>query len=676
MRFNRYETNNEELQVLIQKHFGAHQPECITSFLKDFQEKFPENRTNIDFEYEDILNKLNKNNDELLKLQSDLIYAQRISRTGSFYIDFINQESRFSEMAAELIGFTSPKQLEFSESLIYKLRQNILKEDLGLIDKVWMQAIKEQKEFDIEFRVRGVDGKIKHISWTLKNTFDDSGKLIKVAGTLQDISTRIENERKDKIASLILEKSRVVLIKWSTEPGHPVKYVSKNIEQFGYSPNEFLDKDFRFDHVIYHEDKERLEAELLEYKNNNTLEYTLQYRILNSSGKVCWIRDQSFIMKNDDVEEVYGLITDITSKVQAEEQLKISEEKFRTLIQNCSDIVTILDEKGNIIYESPSFYKIFGYEPDEILGKNGFEFVHPEDLEHTLSRFTNLVKESIEGNPVVYRFRAKSGEYKYIESVGSNLINHPHIKGMVVNTRDISERIETERQLKIHTENLERINKELDQFAYIVSHDLKAPLRAIYNLSEWIQEDLEGKLDEDNKEQFELLRSQIKRLENLIIGILEYSRAGKKSADISEFKGKDAICELIDSIGPPPNAEIVVQNQIPSFHTEKLLIEQVFSNFISNAIKYNDKDSLKLEIGYTSNNDNTHCFYVKDNGPGIPEEYHEKVFGIFQTLQSRDVVESTGIGLAIVKKIVEDKGGRVWLESEVGKGSCFYFTWN
>ncbi|MFN4122845.1 MAG: PAS domain-containing protein [Flavobacteriales bacterium] len=676
MRFNHYDDKNEEFQLLIQKHFGTHQPECITSFMKDFQEKFSENKTNLDLEYENILNKLNKNNDELLKLQSDLIYAQRISRTGSFYIDFISQESRFSEMAAELIGFTSPKQLEFSESLIYKLRQNILKEDLGLIDKVWMQAIKEQKEFDIEFRVRGVDGKIKHISWTLKNTFDDSGKLIKVAGTLQDISTRIENERKDKIASLILEKSKVILIKWSREPGYPVKYVSKNIEQFGYSPEELLADDFRFEQIIYQEDRERLKKELQDYRNNNTPEYTLQYRILNSSGKVCWIRDQSFIMKNDNVEEVYGLITDITSKVQAEEQLKISEEKFRTLIQNFSDIVTILDDKGNIIYESPSFYKIFEYEPDEILGRNGFEFVHPDDLEHTLSSFSNLVKDSIEGNPVVYRFRAKSGNYKYIESVATNLINHPHIQGVVVNTRDISERIENERQLKIYTENLERINKELDQFAYIVSHDLKAPLRAIYNLSEWIQEDLEDKLDEGNKEHFELLRSRIKRLENLIIGILEYSRAGKKSADISEFKGKEAICELIDSIGPPANAEIVVQNQIPSFHTEKLLIEQVFSNFISNAIKYNDKDSLKLEIGYKSNNDNTHCFYIKDNGPGIPEEYYEKVFGIFQTLQSRDVVESTGIGLAIVKKIVEDKGGRVWLESEIGKGSCFYFTWN
>jgi PAS domain S-box-containing protein len=674
MKMSNNSIHKEALEFIIKKHFGDALPINVNSFINDFKEQFSSKELNKNDELFDFSKKVKENQSELLKLQSDLLYAQKVSRIGSFYIDFINKESRFSKMAAELLGFNNSEALAYHDKLVSTLRKNILNEDLDSIDSAWAKAIEERSEFEIQFRVNGIEGKVITVNWLLKNTFSPSGKIIKVAGTLQDVTKKIENDQRNQTASLILEKSKVVLIKWSLDPGFPVVFVSKNISQFGYDAEDFISRKILFEQIIHPDDLQKVKTDIAEFHKNNIYEYILTYRILDSSGKMCWIQDQTFVNNIDDKIEVQGLLTDVTDKINAEEQIKSSEEKFRTLIQNSSDMVTILDEQGNIVYESPSFYKIFGYQPEEIIGKNAFELIHPEDLNAVLERFGNLVSESQEGNPVAYRFLDATGKYIQIESVGNNLLSNQHIKGLVVNSRDITERKNAEEQLKNYTANLERINKELDQFAYIVSHDLKAPLRAIFNLSEWIQEDLEDKLDENNREQFELLRSRIRRLENLIKGVLEYSRAGRMTADVEEFNTRDVVQEIVDSMGLPENAEINIHDKMPILNTERILIEQVFSNFISNAMKYNDKEKLVLEIGYKTK-DKKHCFWVKDNGSGIPEEYYEKVFGIFQTLQSRDVVESTGIGLAIVKKIIEDKGGKAWVKSEIGNGSEFYFTW-
>jgi PAS domain S-box-containing protein len=239
--------------------------------------------------------------------------------------------------------------------------------------------------------------------------------------------------------------------------------------------------------------------------------------------------------------------------------------------------------------------------------------------------------------------------------------------------QDVTERLENEEKIKVYAENLEKINRELDQFAYIVSHDLKAPLRAINNLSEWIEEDLTGKLDDSTEKNFGMLRSRIKRMEALIDGILQYSRAGRVKAEMQHIDVYSFIQDIISNLSPPEKFKIQVMEEMPVIEMEKIAMEQVFSNFISNAIKYNSASDPEVIISYQDTGTD-HQFCVADNGPGIEAEFHEKVFQIFQTLQSRDVVESTGVGLAIVKKIIEEKGGKAWLESEPGNGARFYFS--
>ncbi len=245
---------------------------------------------------------------------------------------------------------------------------------------------------------------------------------------------------------------------------------------------------------------------------------------------------------------------------------------------------------------------------------------------------------------------------------------------------DITERKKAEKaleklnkDLELAVLNLGRSNKELQDFAYVVSHDLKAPLRGIKTLAQWISTDYAGSLDENGRDQLNLLLSRANRMHNLIDGVLQYSRVGRVKEEKVQVNLNELLAEVVDSIAPPESISITVENELPAIECERTRITQVFQNLLSNAVKFMDKQEGQVRIGCVEE-DSFWKFSVADNGPGIEEKYFEKIFQMFQTLAPRDDVESTGVGLTVAKKIVELYGGKIWVESKVGQGSTFLFT--
>ena len=230
----------------------------------------------------------------------------------------------------------------------------------------------------------------------------------------------------------------------------------------------------------------------------------------------------------------------------------------------------------------------------------------------------------------------------------------------------------TEKQTELITK-IDNINKELKDFASIVSHDLKAPLRGIKSLATWILDDCSDKLGEQGKEQMNLLLDRVERMYKLIDAVLQYSRVGRTEEKIVQVNLNHFIPEVIDMLVPPENISITIENSMPVIECAETHIMQLFQNLLSNAIKYMDKPKGKINVGCVEEG-GFWKFSVTDNGPGIEERHFEKIFKMFQALSVSEEFEGTGVGLTIAKKIVELYGGNIWVESEVGKGSTFFFT--
>lgn len=308
----------------------------------------------------------------------------------------------------------------------------------------------------------------------------------------------------------------------------------------------------------------------------------------------------------------------------------------------------------------------------------------PELAEQGIREILDRVIES--GKPIVGRevpIRAEPGDEGatgYFNCVYQPLATDRGTEGVLLHAVDVTDLVlarhaveEKAAELELLTKDLEGANEELDRFAYVASHDLRAPLRGIGNLVHWIEEDLGSVATHETHHHLALLKARVKRLESLIDGILSYSRAGRPSHSRERVDVGGLIEELLDLLDPPDDADIEIVEPMPVLETQRVLLGQVLSNLLSNAIQYGRSDNgLRVQITAARDEASAWLFAVKDEGPGIDPRFHERIWGIFQTLRQGD---NAGVGLSLVRKIVEARGGRAWVESREREGARFFFTW-
>ena len=390
---------------------------------------------------------------------------------------------------------------------------------------------------------------------------------------------------------------------------------------------------------------------------------------------------------------VYGLMThavDVTIEVQSRRAL---EQRTQEL-EGVAARLRLAAEAGRLgtwewelparrVHWSPEIERIHGLELGTFAGT--FEAyksdLHPEDRDRVLAAIEDTISNR---TPYLmeYRIVRPDGDIRWIDARGQMFLGSTGEPERLVGIcMDITERKRTERDLVSRaedlahlTENLRRANAELDAFAYAASHDLRAPLRGIANLAQWIEEDLSatGDLKSDTREMLGLMRSRMHRMEALIEGILHYSRAGRVDTTIETVDTRALVQEVIDLLAAPGATYHL--GDLPQLATIALPLQQIFMNLIGNALKYAGRADPVVRID-ARDAGKFYEFNVSDNGPGIAPEYHERIWGIFQTLEARDKVEGTGIGLSLVKKLVEGNGGRAWVESTPGNGATFRFLW-
>lgn len=543
-----------------------------------------------------------------------------------------------------------------------------------------------------EFTRRCKDGSIGYHTFTVRPVVKE-GEVIGLEGFIIDTTERRRIEDKlrerDHFIAQILDHAPFLVYIYDLEEQCNIYVNVKSFCMLGYSPEEVADFQANlFPQIIHPEDLPRVSAHGVHIQaahDDEVLEIEYRIQHVNGDWRVLHSWDTVFLRKhNGQVKQYAGTAIDVTEARQAEQALRDSERKFRGLYATMAEGVILhellYDASGRavdyrILDVNPKFEQITGIQPEQAIGKLASE----------------LYGAGVAPYLDVYAEVARTGKPAMFETYFPPLNKHFQIsvfspeKGKFATIfTDISQRKRTEAEIlrfnaeleqRVHqrTVQLEAANKELQSFVYAASHDLKAPLRGINSLASWIQTDYATTFDAKGQEMLDLLVNRVKRMDSLIDAILYYSRIGRIYEQREELDVNVLVQNVIDLLASPDHIHITLENTLPVIIAERTRITQVFQNLLENAVKFLDKPQGTITIR-CDETDADWRFSVTDNGPGIDPKYHNKIFQIFQTLHARDELESTGIGLSIAKKIVELYGGRIWVESEVGKGSTFLFT--
>jgi PAS domain S-box-containing protein len=609
-----------------------------------------------------------------------------------FMIDPNGYVMSWNQGAAHIKGYNEEEIIGKHISVFYTADDNDKNESRYNLN----EALKRGSYENEGWRVRK-DGSIFWANVVFTTLYNDEGHLVGLAKITRDITERKQNEDKKEIINAELErrdkenKKKIItnelkfrkLIEQSYEG---ISLLDKNLhvifrsissERINGWSNIVMDEG-EITELAHPDDKilvNRLFADLLARPGVPIIS---EFRTRHRQGHYIWVECLYNNMLGDkNISAIVCNFRDVTDRKNAEEEIRKKTEQIEDILESITDGFIAMDSNFCITYANKRISEMIGYSAETIIGK------------YVWDQFPEAV-----GSETYKAFNKAFTEQKYVchedyyapSSLWQENHIYPSAGGLSVFVRDISERKKAEKEILLFNENLEKkvvertlqleaANKELESFSYSVSHDLRTPLRAVNGYAMMLKEDFGSKLGAEGDRVINIIMDNARRMGQLIDDLLTFSHLGRKeiksqNVDINEMV-KMCIKELL--LNEVKKYQVKVR-ELPQCQADGAMLKQVWMNLIGNAIKYSSKQDLpKIEIGFTSDKKRD-IYYVKDNGVGFDMQYSNKLFGVFQRLHSNDQFEGTGVGLALVKRIIDKHGGEIWVEAHLNEGATFYFS--
>ena len=599
------------------------------------------------------------------------------SSMGTFEVDLLTGEGQWNATEFELLGLR-PGEVVASPDTFFRF---VHPDDVEQLQDQWKEAMRSGK-LDAEFRVVRADGQERWLAG--KGQFFSDGKPegndsgtrrepLRFMGVNFDIT-----ERKKAEEAVAAAQSQIQGI---IDNSTPIIYVLDLEERFllantalacllnstperiiGKRRHDFMPKQ----DADWHESNDRqvIEAgKALEFEEYSQLKdrsitwLTTKFPLRDAQGRIY---------------AVAGISADVSEHKRVEEALRESEGRFRVLTENSSLAFGVSSSDGKFLYINKAYEKLFGYTQKELNYLNASElWRNPEDRRKMIDAVRSkgfLIDYEVE-------LKRKDGT-PFWAMLSVNSIDYNGNQAIMASVHDITERRRAEEGLKEKTKQLEDANKELESFSYSVSHDLRAPLRAIDGYSRMILIKQGEQLDEETRQRLQIIKDNTEKMGRLIDDLLALSRFGSQAMTNKSLNMEELISEVwSELLAMHPDRKVTLKNgQMPVAWGDRSLMWQVYSNLLGNALKFtHGRECALIETGGFVQNGEI-IYYVRDNGIGFDMKYHDTLFGVFQRLHSAAEFEGTGVGLAIVQRIINRHGGRIWAEGEVDKGATFYFT--
>ena len=533
----------------------------------------------------------------------------------------------------------------------------------------WFMSLEEVSQNKLErtdFAFHDSLLEILHVMENQEKNNNELKSLIKTIDT-QSKQLKIDKEELNKLSLVASANTNGVVF---TQPQGDIFWCNEAfVNLTGYSHNEIIGKSLIEIGRGKLSDKREI-YKMVEAFYKRTA-FDVEYVHIKKQGGTFQskITGQPILDSNGYVSQYFAIIEDITIKKNFSERLEAEREKYSSIIANMNIGLLEVDNNDIIKLVNQSFLDMSGYKTKELIGFTASDIFSNNQNKLIFERKGN---ERTVGHTKSYEIpiTIKSGEEKHwLISGAPNYNVNGEIIGTIAIHLDITEQKKLELQKEQLLKKLEIQNERLNEYAHMVSHDLKSPLRSIHALTTWIKEDNKTLFDETTVRHFELIEDKVEKMDNLIQGILTYSKVDSSNEISEKIDLNEIVQSCITIIHIPQNVRVTIKKKLPTIQTDRFRMQQLFQNLISNAVNYSDKKEGFIEISYVEN-ENDYIFSIKDNGQGIDVKYQTKIFDLFQSFSDEE--KSTGIGLSIVKRIITNYNGAIWLESTLGIGTTFF----